>query len=413
MSQRNLEIVTKMLRQDRAPTPTRFPPDRARLVAVVERGLRARRRRRMLERGLVVTGVAAAASLALLVGGLTFLHPRTAPPVALGTATGAAPAALALASAPSPHALTVLSSPPAPSGQAGVMVGGSAAPIPLAQGMTLSRGLRLVAPPAGEVRVGAARGTTLTLEGGGEMSISEEGVLQRYELRAGAVRAQVAKLIAGERFIIATADSEVEVHGTAFRVALVPPDPECGAGTTTRVSVTEGVVTVRRGGVEARVLPGGVWPEGCDRSSAAVLPGGARRAAVRARSGGLAHAALSSSSTGGGKGAGLDEGSESLLAPDRPLSKSELAAQNDLFASAVRAKREGRGSEAVRIFERFGREYPRSPLAESAAAQRMKLLGTIDLPGARRAASEYLARYPSGFARADAQALMEIKTSGF
>jgi ferric-dicitrate binding protein FerR (iron transport regulator) len=374
-------------------------------VAAIERGLRARRRRRVMERGLVVTGVAAAASLALLVGGLTFLHPGA--PGEVATGAGA-------------HGLTVLSSPPAGGGAAGVMVGGGAAPVPLARGMALSRGLRLVAPRAGEVRIGAARGTNLTLEGGGEMAIGEDGAVQRYELRTGAVRAQVAKLVPGERFIVATADSEIEVHGTAFRVAVVPADPGCGGGTITRVSVSEGVVTVRRDGVEARVLPGQVWPERCVaalRPQAAAAASGAQEpasASTGTPSGphrGGAHAGRAALGAGAIDDA-LD--AEAMLAPDQPaFSRSELAAQNDLYAAAVRAKREGRGSEAIRIFERFGRQYPRSPLAESAAAQRMKLLGAIDLAAARRAAADYLRRYPSGFARAEAEGLIEIKTSGF
>jgi hypothetical protein len=409
--------VTKVLKQDGPPAPARFPSDRARLVAAVERGLRARRRRRLLERGLVVTGVAAAAALALLIGGLTFLHPKTGSLVAIGAAAGGA------------HDLTVLSSPPARDGVPGVMVGGGgAAPVPLASGMKLSRGLRLVAPPAGEVRVGAARGTTLTLEGGGDMTIGDDGAVQRYQLATGAVRAQVAKLVPGERFIVATADSEIEVHGTAFRVAVVPADPACGGGTVTRVSVSEGVVTVRRDGVETPVRPGNVWPPACPvieampsaapavaaGSVASVAEGaasGTHRGGTRGGHGGLSRASLTHAR---GQDDDASDSGDSMLAPDQPgYSRSELAAQNDLFASAVRAKREGRGSEAIRIFERFGREYPHSPLAEGAAVQRMKLLGAIDLGSARRAAADYLKRYPSGFARADAEALMAIKTSGY
>ena len=78
-----------------------------------------------------------------------------------------------------------------------------------------------------------------------------------------------------------------------------------------------------------------------------------------------------------------------------------------MFASAVRAKRRGHGSQAVRIYERFSREYPNSPLAESAAAQRMKLLVAIDPVAARRAANDYLSHYPNGFARAEAHQLLD------
>ena len=49
--------------------------------------------------------------------------------------------------------------------------------------------------------------------------------------------------------------------------------------------------------------------------------------------------------------------------------------------------------------------YPRSPLREAADAQRMNILAGIDRARARAAAREYLARYPRGFARADAEAI--------
>jgi FecR protein len=312
--------------------------------------------------------------------------------------------------APAPLAqgqrLHILSTPQHPSG---MMVGTDAAPVPVVEGMALPQGFRLVAPPAGEVRIGAPRGTTLTLEGGGEVAVKDATNIQRYELKEGAIRARVAKLITGERFIIGTADAEVEVHGTAFRVAVVPVDPACGGGTITRVSVTEGVVSVRRDGTEVRVTPGHVWPEKCIESQAAAPAASAPApsAHVRVR----AHA----------KGTHVSAPAEPVVAeapaeepapveappPAPPLTKSELAAQNDLFASAVRAKRRGHGSQAVRIFERFSREYPNSPLTESAVVQRMKLLGMIDSVAAGRAANDYLSHYPNGFARAEARQLID------
>ena len=45
-------------------------------------------------------------------------------------------------------------------------------------------------------------------------------------------------------------------------------------------------------------------------------------------------------------------------------------------------------------------------LAENAAAERMKLLASTDPRKATAAASQYLARYPSGFARAAAESIL-------
>jgi hypothetical protein len=195
----------------------------------------------------------------------------------------------------------------------------------------------------------------------------------------------------------------------------VPVDPACGGGTITRVSVTEGVVSVRRDGVEVRVTPGHVWPEQCNEAAsvstaAAVVTPGETAARPRARS--LAARSVSSRASAPVVAEAAEAPRPSETAPEAstptpPLTRSELAAQNDMFASAVRAKRRGQGSQAVRIFERFGREYPTSPLAESAAAQRMKVLALIDVVAASRAATEYLARYPSGFARVEARHILD------
>jgi hypothetical protein len=381
-------MIASALRNESQPPP-RFPSDRERLVQAVERGLRVRHRSQQVVRW-TMTASAAAAVLVLVVGAKTLLgpyKPAPLPPVA-------------------EVSLRILSTPQHPSG---MMVGTDAAPVPVVEGMALPQGFRLVAPPAGEVRIGAPRGTTLTLEGGGEVAVKDATNIQRYELKEGAIRARVAKLITGERFIIGTADAEVEVHGTAFRVAVVPVDPACGGGTITRVSVTEGVVSVRRDGTEVRVTPGHVWPEKCTAGQAAAPAASAPApsAHVRVRT----H----------GKGTHVSAPAEPVVAeapaeepapvetppPAPPLTKSELAAQNDLFASAVRAKRRGHGSQAVRIFERFSREYPNSPLTESAVAQRMKLLAVIDSIAARHAATDYLSHYPNGFARAEARQLID------
>jgi hypothetical protein len=96
--------------------------------------------------------------------------------------------------------------------------------------------------------------------------------------------------------------------------------------------------------------------------------------------------------------------SDPVMAPPAP-SATDLAAQNDLFAAAVRAKKAGQLLEAARLFERLMTEHPRGPLVESAAVQRMKALATVDPAAGARAASDYLARFPGGFARPEAEAL--------
>ncbi|MDP9151771.1 MAG: hypothetical protein M3O36_17750, partial [Myxococcota bacterium] len=176
--------------------------------------------------------------------------------------------------------------------------------------------------------------------------------------------------------LVDTPDAEVEVRGTRFRVSIVPADASCGGGTVTRVLVTEGIVAVRYAGLETALTAGAQWPAGC--ASAATFtpppPNATPRASVALRTG----AATAS---------------------------SKLTQQNDLFAEAVAAKRAGDTRGALAAFNRFLAGYPSSPLAESAAAERMRLLHAAFSPAAITAAKQYLARYPTGFAHAEAETI--------
>ena len=306
-----------------------------------------------------------------------------------------------------------------------VILGPGASPQPVTHGMTLQTGIRLVAPRTSEVRIGTAEGTQLTLEPGGELTIVEQGTVRRYALQRGAIRARVAKLQPGERFIIATADSQIEVHGTAFRVATVAGNQNCRHGVKTRVMVTEGVVSVRSAGSEAFVPAGGQWPEGCAPAPSEVKPEAqndqaenewpqsdkvtavtarehrrsrhAKHHARMARRHAMIASASHATAASGPKAVADDAGAPSPL--DAP---STLAAQNDLFAAAVRAKRQRQADESVELFSRLVDTYPNGPLTEGAMVQRMKILSSLDEAAAARAASEYLTRFPGGFARAAA-----------
>jgi hypothetical protein len=188
----------------------------------------------------------------------------------------------------------------------------------------------------------------------------------------------------------------------------VAADPRCGDGTTTRVSVSEGVVSVRVGGREVRVHPNGAWPEGCGAASSlgptttrVVPPAPATVAARAERSARVVSAPLERPAPRTPPAPAAPTAPAILVTPP-----SELVAQNDLFSAAVRARNAGQPSEAARLFGKLASEHPRSPLLESATVQRMKLLAPIDREAAARAAADYLARFPSGFARPDAEKLV-------
>jgi hypothetical protein len=57
-------------------------------------------------------------------------------------------------------------------------------------------------------------------------------------------------------------------------------------------------------------------------------------------------------------------------------------------------------------FNRLLAKYPACPLAEGAAVERMRLLRTTAPNRAMVLAQQYLARYPTGFARAEAEAIV-------
>jgi outer membrane protein assembly factor BamD (BamD/ComL family) len=90
----------------------------------------------------------------------------------------------------------------------------------------------------------------------------------------------------------------------------------------------------------------------------------------------------------------------------QPSVGSSLTDQNDLFAEALAAQRQGDVWGAVGAYDRLWARFPSSPLAESAAVERMRLLRDASSARARAAAQQYLARYPTGYAHAEAEAIV-------
>ena len=90
-------------------------------------------------------------------------------------------------------------------------------------------------------------------------------------------------------------------------------------------------------------------------------------------------------------------------APPKVAPSTDLAAQNDLFADAIAKKRAGDHEGAIAAFDRLLAKWPASPHAESAAAERMRLASGTRAIGY---AKQYLARYPHGFAAAEAKAIV-------
>lgn len=264
------------------------------------------------------------------------------------------------------------STPPANDPWALVVFEGGDDGISTQPGARIEAGAHLLAPDDRAIRFGTLDGTQLSIEPGSRLTVREIRGTKRFELLSGAVNVRVRKLRVDERFIVDTVDTEVEVRGTMFTVALATAPPPCGPATLSRVFVWEGVVTVRGAGGGGDVHPGEVWPPRCASAAEAPEPRIGREPGAR---------------------------------EPRRLARTDLEAQNDLFTAAVRAHRDGNDSAALRLFDRFIRSYPDAGLFESAVVQRMRVLAVSEPRAAAAAATRYLQRFPDGFARAEAQAL--------
>jgi len=204
----------------------------------------------------------------------------------------------------------------------------------------------------------------------------------------------VAKLSSGQRFIVATPDAELEVRGTRFKLRVIDLSESCGAGSRTRLDVSEGVVEVRVANQGAiRVNAGEAWPANCSKTVDVpqVAPSPLPPAA---------HAATSA-----------PEPKRDPRAPMRAAVNeaeaertSGLTAQNDLFAAGVARGRRGDTSGALRAYQELINRFPSSALAENAMVERMRLLAHT--PTGALEASRYLSRYPRGFAVREAKKLV-------
>lgn len=284
----------------------------------------------------------------------------------------------------------------------GATIWGLAGSQALLNAAELQKGGRLVAGEGGGATVRLSTGTELTVEHDTTLAFESADRVERFYLSQGVLRARVAKLADGQRFIVRTEDAEVEVRGTAFRVEIVPQDAACGDGTRTRVSVSEGLVEVRGAGASTYLHPGQNWPLDCAVPSPATTAKPASRAPMSLDKAPAPVAPVERHPTGpsGVKHAQPDKTAASVA------EQSSIAEENALFSQATAARRGGDSAAAIGSFEQLIARYPTSPLAESAAVQRMTLLTHVNPAAARDAARQYLVLYPQGYAKADAQKLL-------
>lgn len=222
---------------------------------------------------------------------------------------------------------------------------------PISGPMVLAVGDRVHLADYGGSTLKFADGTQIDMKGGTDMQIGELGARRRILIDHGRLDVRVAKLGEGERFLIASRDSEMEVHGTSFTVEAGQPSPACAATpVSTRVRVSEGVVSVRYHGDMVYLHAGDVWP--CSAVTATqVVP-----AATGPESPPPPRVGVRLPRTRSGH------------------AESRLAAQNNLFAEAIAAERKNQRELALRKLDELLRRFPGGPLDESARAERNKIL---------------------------------------
>jgi hypothetical protein len=254
---------------------------------------------------------------------------------------------------------------------------------------------------AQETRTGTLEnGAEVRLSGGTELTVSalvsgaDELVLDR-----GRVDLTVPKLGLGHTLSVTTPDSTVTVRGTRFSVEVVIEESH----PVTSVTVTQGSVWVRQGDARLVLEAGSRWSSRAPQPSAPSAASAANAAPTAVSSPALTHAEVA-------PGKLTSPGSASPT-PD-PVSPpaadaSTLAQENDLYAAASRASREGNEALALSSLNSLLSRYPNSPLAQNARVDRFRALARSGrAQEAVAQARRYLADYPNGFARDEAKALV-------
>lgn len=228
--------------------------------------------------------------------------------------------------------------------------------------------------------------TRVTPEPGARFTRTTEGDLDRVSLDEGAIRAEVKKLGAGERFLVRTGDAEIEVRGTIFRV-------EARDGALRAVDVVEGVVEVRLADEKWRVEAGGTWrPTVIDAAAAK------RSAEPAAASASAPPAPADRSPPTSAPSASAPPPRVAAPATPTPApSASNAAAASRSLQEAIAAIERGDYGHASKTLEKARTAETDPERAELAVYLHAVALQRAGRPeDARRAASDYLARYPGG-----------------
>jgi anti-sigma factor RsiW len=201
-------------------------------------------------------------------------------------------------------------------------------------------------------------------------------------LQSGALSIHVGHASAQRRLLVILPDGELEDIGTTFSVSV-------DGGRTTRISVQEGSVILRLHGSPAIVLAAGdSWTP---PPALVVTPLASASAAPRP-----------SQST---RERPVRAAAPPPSARDQPESEAPADPSAD-FRQAMSALGAGQNARAASLFDAFAAKHPADARAEDAAYLRVLALERSgNRAAAEQAAQSYLRRYPSGFRRAEVEAL--------
>lgn len=230
----------------------------------------------------------------------------------------------------------------------------------------------------GVLTLALRHGVKVKLQAQSLVELREDGT--RVLVRRGEVAAEVTSLDEPFTFTVESFDTLVATRSGRFQVK-----PGAGCDGRPEVRVSEGSVSVD--GVE--VQAGESWPRCAVTTTAPPEPvkDVPSPAVVRPAPVGVSV-------------------KKSTPPPPAPLKEEDrLARQNELYQQAVALQRQGDVTGAVKKLEAVLADQ-RSPLAETALAQKMRWLSVMDRAAAREVARDYLQRFPMGFGRADAETLV-------
>ena len=237
---------------------------------------------------------------------------------------------------------------------------------------------------------------------GSRWKASQSGATTRVALDDGEAAFHVEHLAREQRFFVALPDGEVEVRGTRFVVSV-------DHGRTRRVQVTEGRVSLRLADVKERELYAGeAWERTADPgvsppSAAAATNEGPTAPAPAASSAGTAPTAKLTTASAQTLVAGT---TQTAASPTSVPAAPTASVNGSRFADAMTLFRAGRFAEADAAFAAFETAAPGDPRAEDAAWLRAVAKSRAgDTAGAQKQAQRYLARYPQGLRRAEAEAM--------